>query len=194
VGLRVAFHQAKQAKLASEAIAGTLARMFRLLFLALALGLVACDSRRPDSAPTRELGLETRFPVRMGVVLSQLRVAISDLEKARGLMGVDKLEEAEGMAFLYDEDGQMSFWMKNTLIDPRHRLRRPGRHGPGGAHHDGGSIPRPPFRSPSRRVSRSRCARGGSATSASMPGDKVNLEDLRAAVRARGYDVKKFLP
>jgi hypothetical protein len=66
--------------------------MFRLLFLALAFGFVACDSRRPEVAPARELGLETRFPVRMGVVLTQLQLAISDLEKARGLMGVARLE------------------------------------------------------------------------------------------------------
>jgi uncharacterized membrane protein (UPF0127 family) len=26
------------------------------------------------------------------------------------------------------------------------------------------------------------------------PGDRVNLDDLRSAVKARGYDVKKFLP
>ena len=26
------------------------------------------------------------------------------------------------------------------------------------------------------------------------PGDRVNLDYLRSAVRARGYDVKKFLP
>jgi uncharacterized membrane protein (UPF0127 family) len=193
VGLRVAFHDAKQAKLASEAIAGTLVRMFRLLFLALALGLVACDSRRPEAAPTRELGLETRFPVRMGVVLSQLRVAISDLEKARGLMGVAKLDEAEGMAFLYDEDGEMSFWMKNTLIDLD--IAFVGRDGTvlevrtmtAGDTETTTSVTKQARFAVEMRA-------GWFRDFGVKPGDKVNLEDLRAAVRGRGYDVKKFLP
>ena len=70
--------------------------MIRSLFLALALALVACDSQTKVSTPAAELGIETRFPVRMGQVLSQLRIAATDLEKARGLMGVTKLSDEEG--------------------------------------------------------------------------------------------------
>jgi uncharacterized membrane protein (UPF0127 family) len=193
VGLRVAFHPVKQANLASVAIAGTLAPMFRLLFLALALGFVACDSPRPEAAPSRELGLETRFPVRMGVVLSQLRVAISDLEKARGLMGVAKLEEAEGMAFLYDEDGPMSFWMKDTLIDLDIAF----------VARDGTVLEIRTMSAGDTETTKSvtKQARFAIEMRAGWfrdfgvkPGDQVNLQDLRSAVRARGYDVKKFLP
>jgi uncharacterized membrane protein (UPF0127 family) len=193
VGLRVAFHQAKQAKLASEAIAGTLARMFRLLFLALALGFVACDSPRPEVAPARELGLETRFPVRMGEVLGQVRVAISDLEKARGLMGVARLEEAEGMAFLYDEDGPMSFWMKDTLIDLDIAF----------VARDGTVLEIRTMTAGDTETTRSVTKEARFAVEMRAgwfrdfgvkPGDRVNLGDLRSAVKARGYDVKKFLP
>jgi uncharacterized membrane protein (UPF0127 family) len=193
VGLRVAFHADTQAKLASKAIAGTLVRMFRLLFLALAFALVACDSRRPEVTPVRELGLETRFPIRMGLVLAQLRVAASDLEKARGLMGVAKLEEAEGMAFLYDEDGQMSFWMKDTLIDLD--IAFVGR--------DGTILEVRTMREGDTETTTSVTKQARFAVEMRAgwfrdfgvkPGDQVNLEDLRAAVRARGYDVKKFLP
>ena len=193
MGLRVAFHAVKQAKLASAAIAGTLVRMFRLFLLVLALGFVACDRPRPEAAPVRELGLETRFPVRMGEVLAQVRVAISDLEKARGLMGVARLEEAEGMAFLYDEDGPMSFWMKDTLIDLDIAF----------VARDGTvlEIRTMTAGDTERTTSVTKRARFAVEMRAGWfrdfgvkPGDKVNPDDLRSAVRARGYDVKKFLP
>ena len=74
--------------------------MIRLLFLSLVLALVACDSRQASSAPAAELGIEKRFPVRMGVVLGQLQIAATDLEKARGLMGVTKLTDEQGMVFM----------------------------------------------------------------------------------------------
>jgi uncharacterized membrane protein (UPF0127 family) len=160
--------------------------MFRLLFLALALGFVACDSRRPEVAPARELGLETRFPVRMGVVLTQLQVAISDLEKARGLMGVARLEEAEGMAFLYDEDGEMSFWMKDTLTDLDIAF----------VARDGTVLEvRTMTTSVTKQARFAVEMRAGWFRDFGVkPGDRVNLDDLRSAVKARGYDVKKFLP
>jgi len=167
--------------------------MFRLLFLALALGFVACDSPRPEAAPVRELGLETRFPIRMGVVLGQLRVAVSELEKARGLMGVAKLEESEGMAFLYDEDGQMSFWMKDTLIDldiafvARDGTVLEVRTMTAGDTETTVSVTKEARFAVEMRA-------GWFRDFGVKPGDQVNLQDLRAAVRARGYDVKKFLP
>lgn len=167
--------------------------MFRLLFLALALGFVACDSPRPEVAPARELGLETRFPVRIGEVLGQVRVAISDLEKARGLMGVARLEEAEGMAFLYDEDGPMSFWMKDTLIDLDIAF----------VARDGTVLEIRTMTAGDTETTRSVTKEARFAVEMRAgwfrdfgvkPGDRVNLGDLRSAVKARGYDVKKFLP
>jgi uncharacterized membrane protein (UPF0127 family) len=155
--------------------------MFRLLFLALALGFVACDSPRPEVAPARELGLETRFPLRMGVVLAQVRVAISDLEKARGL------------AFLYDEDGEMSFWMKDTLIDLDIAF----------VARDGTVLEVRTMTAGDTETTRSVTKQARFAVEMRAgwfrdfgvkPGDRVNLDDLRSAVRARGYDVKKFLP
>jgi uncharacterized membrane protein (UPF0127 family) len=193
VDLPVAFHSTMQAKLATQAIAGTLDLMFRPLLLAFALALVACDSRRPEAAPVPELGLETRFPVRMGVVLTQLRVAASDLEKARGLMGVTRLAEAEGMAFMYDAETRMSFWMKETPLDL-----------------DIGFFARDGTLLEVRMMA----ARETETTSSASdqvrfaiemragwfrdfgvkPGDQVNIDDLRAALKARGFDPKRFIP
>ena len=167
--------------------------MFRLLFLALALGFVACDSRRPEVSPARELGLETRFPVRMGVVLTQLQLAISDLEKARGLMGVARLEEAQGMAFLYDVDGEMSFWMKNTLIDLDIAF----------VARDGTVLEVRTMTSGDTETTTSTTDQvrfaiemraGWFGHFGVKPGDKVNIDDLRAALKARGFDPKRFIP
>lgn len=45
-----------------------------------------------------------------------LNVAYSEKRQSIGLMHVTKLEENEGMIFVYDEARFMAFWMKNTLI------------------------------------------------------------------------------
>ena len=45
-----------------------------------------------------------------------LELALTDKEKATGLMYRDKLAADHGMLFVFDADGAFSFWMKNTLI------------------------------------------------------------------------------
>jgi uncharacterized membrane protein (UPF0127 family) len=46
------------------------------------------------------------------------RVAIADepLEMMQGLMNVKNMPDDTGMLFVYPSEGQVSFWMKNTLI------------------------------------------------------------------------------
>jgi uncharacterized membrane protein (UPF0127 family) len=168
--------------------------MLRIAVLALVLALTACDSRQPGPLTTAsELGLETRFPVRIGAIQAQVRVAASELEKARGLMGVTRLAEAEGMAFMYDAETRMSFWMKDTPLDLDIAF----------VARDGAIL-----------EVRTMTA-GDTGTTASLsdqarfavemragwfrdrgikPGDKVAVEDLRTALRARGFEPGKFLP
>jgi len=43
-------------------------------------------------------------------------LAISDEERARGLMHRTRLPDGEGMLFVFDRDQQLSFWMENTVI------------------------------------------------------------------------------
>ena len=43
-------------------------------------------------------------------------VALSSAQKSRGLMFVRSLPESTGMLFIYDEDANLSMWMKNTFI------------------------------------------------------------------------------
>ena len=49
-------------------------------------------------------------------VVIEVEVADSDEEKARGLMYRESLDEDKGMLFVYDDENERSFWMKNTLI------------------------------------------------------------------------------
>jgi uncharacterized membrane protein (UPF0127 family) len=43
-------------------------------------------------------------------------LAVTDVERARGLMFREKLLPDQGMLFVFEDDDFHSFWMKNTLI------------------------------------------------------------------------------
>jgi uncharacterized protein len=45
-----------------------------------------------------------------------VEIADEDDEREQGLMFRKNLEENEGMLFVYDNEREMKFWMKNTLI------------------------------------------------------------------------------
>jgi hypothetical protein len=45
-----------------------------------------------------------------------VEIAADDELRAQGLMFRDRLESGTGMLFLFKEDGDNAFWMKNTLI------------------------------------------------------------------------------
>ncbi len=67
----------------------------------------------PDFLPA-----STRFELRFenGKKFSA-RLALTDLERSRGLMKCKKLEENEGMLFVYKNSERRSFWMKNVPIN-----------------------------------------------------------------------------
>jgi uncharacterized membrane protein (UPF0127 family) len=168
--------------------------MSRYLLLLLALGFVACDNpSKPAAAPVAELGIDARLPVRMGMVLTHLRIAATELEKARGLMGTKSLPEAEGMAFMYDGEMQMRFWMKDTPLDLDIAF----------VARDGTilEIKTMTAGDTDTTVSASdqvrftvEMAAGWFGHFGVKVGDKVNLDDLRSALTARGFEAKRFLP
>ena len=43
-------------------------------------------------------------------------IAKTKLERERGLMNIERLEENQGMLFVFGAEGNYTFWMKNTLI------------------------------------------------------------------------------
>ena len=73
---------------------------------AAALALAGCRDRGPVAV--------IRGPG--AAVEVSLEVAATPAERERGLMYRTSLAEGRGMLFVFDEDRNHSFWMKNTLI------------------------------------------------------------------------------
>ena len=157
--------------------------------------LLGCDSRgrSTSSGPTTEVGIEVAQPVRLGGAVVRLRIAATDLEKAKGLMGTAALTDAEGMAFFYEEDLRMSFWMKDTPIDLDIAfIDKAGR-----------ILEVRTMKAQDTQTTDAvsdRCrvavemAAGWFARAGVKPGDQVSVEDLRAALRARGFEPGRYLP
>ena len=169
--------------------------MFRLSFLLAVFALAACD-RQPAPAPaaaTEEASVEVRFPVRLGSVATRLRLAVTDLEKSRGLMDTVQLPENEGMAFLYEYDSQMRFWMKNTPLDLDIAF----------VSAEGVIMEVKTMRAGDTETTTStsdkvrftvEMAGGWFARSGVKVGDKVDLAAVRAGLTARGFQAQRFFP
>jgi uncharacterized membrane protein (UPF0127 family) len=76
------------------------------------LVLVACGGSEARPANVAELAIHTSD----GVVRLEVEVADEPAERSSGLMGRDRLDPYDGMAFVWDEPVRTSFWMKDTLI------------------------------------------------------------------------------
>lgn len=169
--------------------------MFRPLFLLMAALLAGCDARKQAASvpPAQEVGIETALPVRMGRVTTRLRIAATELEKAKGLMGTVSLPEAEGMAFLYEQDLRMSFWMKNTPLDldiafvDANGLILEVRT------MKAGDTTTTDSKSDKCRLAVEMAAGWFSRTGVG-PGDRLSVEDLRSALRARGFEPGRYFP
>ncbi len=75
--------------------------LFLILFLLFAFGCSRADEFRKICVKDTCLKAE---------------VVRSDRDKEKGLMFRKRLAQDEGMLFIFDEERQHSFWMKNTLI------------------------------------------------------------------------------
>ena len=73
-----------------------------------ALAALAVDCRQPGPVATVHTA---RGPVRI-----RLELALTPEAQERGLMYRSSLPEDQGMLFVFPEDTDHSFWMKNTLI------------------------------------------------------------------------------
>jgi uncharacterized membrane protein (UPF0127 family) len=76
------------------------------------LVLAACGGSEARPANVAELVINTSD----GVVRLEVEVADEPAERSTGLMGRDRLDPYDGMAFVWDEPVRTSFWMKDTLI------------------------------------------------------------------------------
>ena len=94
--------------------------MTRQHFLALCctlatLALCACN---PTPAPTPPVAsFATRFPINLGGKTFRLQIALTGLEIQNGLMGRRTLAADEGMLFVFPDNAQRKFWMRNVPIN-----------------------------------------------------------------------------
>jgi len=96
--------------------------MRHALVLAVVVGLAACSQVRaappgtrglPRKLPQGGLSIEGEGRQKLGL---QVRIAETDQSRQDGLMGVTRLSDQEGMAFLFTSPVSEPFWMENTLI------------------------------------------------------------------------------
>jgi uncharacterized membrane protein (UPF0127 family) len=93
-----------------------------ILFSAIGGGGAACRNGQSGSVPPGTVAAVPSGPVVIlhaagGRVLPiRVEVARTDAERERGLMYRNHLDPNAGMLFMFDRDGPLTFWMKNTLI------------------------------------------------------------------------------
>lgn len=65
-----------------------------------------------------EFGFTKAEFIRNGQTIKQFNLKVANTPKlrARGLMFVKKLKENDGMIFIYPNDEELVFWMKNTYL------------------------------------------------------------------------------
>ena len=78
------------------------------MWLVAFVALSAC--RAATSAPTAV------FQTAKGPVRVSLEIVADDASRTRGLMYRNSLDDGHGMLFVFDDEVDRSFWMKNTLI------------------------------------------------------------------------------
>jgi len=78
------------------------------MWLVALVALTAC--RAATSAPTAV------FQTAKGPVPVSLEIVADDASRTRGLMYRNHLDDGHGMLFVFDDESDRAFWMKNTLI------------------------------------------------------------------------------
>jgi uncharacterized membrane protein (UPF0127 family) len=99
-------------------------RLIACLSIAAAVAGIACDGRSERGAPTIELppgspefgSGRALIDTQDDSVLLNVEIAQTDEQRAFGLMKRESLDEDSGMVFLFFEENNGGFWMKNTLI------------------------------------------------------------------------------
>lgn len=80
----------------------------------LLFALVSCAPQSPKNSATDTF--DTYYEMQIGAKKFRAKLAIFDIEKARGLMFVDSLAPDDSMLFVNDIPQRVAYWMKNTNI------------------------------------------------------------------------------
>lgn len=90
-----------------------IAAMMMLLAMTCAKAPEPAQTATPQKAAAQKAGPRVVFPD--GFVV-HVELAADDENRAQGLMYRDQLRPGTGMLFLFPEEGEYPFWMKNTRI------------------------------------------------------------------------------
>ncbi|MCF3651817.1 DUF192 domain-containing protein [Synoicihabitans lomoniglobus] len=154
------------------------------------LFLVACG--RPETDTTAEpKTVHHWFSIKVGDQPVEMQLALRRAEMEKGLMGRRDLKPGQGMFFAYRDPQVLSFWMRNTptALDI--------------GYFSGDGVlreiyPLHPF--DERAVSSRRedlqyaleVPQGWLASAGITIGDRIDLEALKAAMRERGFDYRRY--
>ena len=162
-----------------------------MLLAALVLG--ACQEETTDrsSALSQPSPASTRYPLSVGGQDLQAELAIERSEQQHGLMDRDTLGADRGMLFVFSEPQKMSFWMRRTRIPldigyftPDGVLREVYAMEP----YDESAVP-----SVRRDLQLAlEMNQGWYAAHGVKPGDKLDMSQVKDALRDRGYDPAKL--
>ena len=167
--------------------------MLRIALIALTLAFSSCDQPNRPSANKviQEAGIDTLFTIQQGSKVTQLKIAGTDLEKSRGLMGVAKLPTDTGMIFMYEADQVMRFWMKDTPLDLDIAFVQAD-----GVIAEIRTMKAEDLTEVASQSSRIRfcieMSAGWYAASQVKAGDTINLAQLKQALIARGFNVQRY--
>lgn len=167
--------------------------MLRIALIALTLAFSSCDQPNRPSANKviQEAGIDTLFTIQQGSKVTQLKIAGTDLEKSRGLMGVEKLPTDTGMIFLYEADQVRRFWMKGTPLDLDIAFVQAD-----GVIAEIRTMKAEDLTEVASQSSRIRfcieMSAGWYAASQVKAGDTINLAQLKEALTARGFNVQRY--
>lgn len=155
-------------------------------------GLASCgDAAKTTAAEPARKTVADFFPIRVGDKVVRMQLAVLESEQERGLMHRRDLGPDQGMLFVYTAPRQMRFWMRNTptpldigFFDPNGVLLE--------------IYPMQPFDesgvgSRSNRVQYPlEMNQGWFRENGVRPGAKLDLKALAEALKARGFDPRKF--
>ena len=159
-----------------------------------ALAFVACAKEKTPAAPVTAAAPKTiadYFPIKVGDKIVRMQLAVRSDEMQRGLMERRDLGKDDGMIFIYEKPQQMSFWMHNTptALDI-------GFFGTKGVLEE--VYPMHPFdeTTVASRGTQLQLAlemnQGWFRDNGVKPGAQLDVKALAAALKARGFEAKKF--
>ena len=171
--------------------ANPVSREFSVILFSLVMLLSGGCGKSEPAVAAEPKTVKDWFEVSVGNQTVSMQLALSDSEMQQGLMGRRDLETGQWMMFIYPYPTVMSFWMRNTptalvigYFSADGVLRE--------------IYPLHPFDERPVRSKRGdllfalELLQGGYAELGIKPGAQLDLDALRAAVLARGYEPSSY--